>query len=297
MMKKISVIFLIIILSCLVLFLSGILILGINNGPKFSFTIATKTKLIKEERLTSKSININADTANVNFYYHDDDEILVEIYGYEKNSENISIEELSDKYIINYKNNNRYMIGLYFGSEDIDIYLPSNYENDINISVKTGNVKADEQVKNIRSVKSTTGNITLNEVTDANVKATTGNIKINSIINSNVKTTTGNISVKYSSDTLYRCSTGNIKITNVLNYVDAKVSTGNIIIENLTLYRDSVIQTTTGNIKVNNVNDIYVEASTKTGNIKTSYSNRLAEYILTLKTSTGNITTGELITE
>ncbi len=82
--------------------------------------------------------------------------------------------------------------------------------------------------------------------------------------------------------------TGNFKYLNATsNSFNVTVSTGNLYIENVNVTTDVICNSSTGDIKVNNLNAVNATFKASTGNIK--LNNMIASNTLYCKASTGNI--------
>ncbi len=105
----------------------------------------------------------------------------------------------------------------------------------------------------------------------------------------NIKNATGNIIIpaeyKFNDLTLYN-ATGNIHVkSDVLNKLEASVSTGNILVESHNKTMD--LKSSTGNITLTNVIAEEIKAKSSTGNIKFTDSD--ATSLIDVEASTGNI--------
>ncbi len=276
---KISIILLLVLCFILVIGLGGILTVGIYNRDflKKHFVINPDKRVLYDDYQPSNKIVVDTDTYDVNFYYHDDDRIKITVKGAE--DDNADIYTKDDTLNINVKSKDRIGIFVFnFINNKIDIYLPRNYDLPINIVARTGDVKFKEESNSVFNIKLTTGDIYLRNAKDSDLKVTTGDITITESFNTgSLKTTTGEINVNK--------ATGRI---------DFKTTTGDITVKKIDLTDNSNIKATTGDVKIDKVNDIYITADSSTGDVKIKHTNRFSNVELNIKTSTGDITTGQL---
>ena len=276
---KISIIILLVLCFLLVIGLGGLLCVGIYNKDflKKYFVVNTDKKVLYNDYQPANKIKIETSTYDVNFYYHDDDRILVKVTGAEEDNADIYTSE--DTLNINVKTKKRFGFFVFnIINNKIDIYLPRNYELPISATLSTGDVKFKEQSNSEFNIKTSTGDIYLRNAKNSKLQASTGDITITEDFDG------GSIKV----------STGDIKIKNASGKIDLKASTGEIKIKKVNLTESSTIKTSTGDVKIDKVNDIYITAKASTGDVVTKYSNRFSDIELNIKTSTGDITTGKL---
>ncbi len=276
---KISIILLLVLCFILVIGLGGILTVGIYNRDflKKHFVINPDKRVLYDDYQPSNKIVVDTDTYDVNFYYHDDDRIKITVKGAE--DDNADIYTKDDTLNINVKSKDRIGIFVFnFINNKIDIYLPRNYDLPINVVARTGDVKFKEESNSVFNIKLTTGDIYLRNAKDSDLKVTTGDITITESFNTgSLKTTTGEINVNK--------ATGRM---------DFKTTTGDITVKKIDLTDNSNIKATTGDVKIDKVNDIYITADSSTGDVKIKHTNRFSNIELNIKTSTGDITTGQL---
>ena len=79
------------------------------------------------------------------------------------------------------------------------------------------------------------------------------------------------------------------KIEVVLNKCEIINDCGDIKIQNLYIQEFSNINSSLGDIKIGNTNEIYVDAKTDLGDLKINTNNRYSETILKIKNSCGDI--------
>lgn len=250
-MMKTSHIIEIVLLSVITILLITILVLGLLDKNIFTFKIS-KGELLLDETYEVKDLDINIDTSSLNIHSTDDSKIRVVIYGGKEDKVEIKDNEILD--VIYKRKNSFFSFG--FKNYRVDVYLPNNYENNINATTTTGSVKSDAFLKNIK-LKVNTGSINLDRVENVDADVDTGSVKIEEVTN---------------------------KATVISD-------TGSIKINNLNIKEDSLIKADTGSIRINNVPDgLYIEAHANTGSIKNNaISDRFGKITLKVEAGTGSI--------
>ena len=139
----------------------------------------------------------------------------------------------------------------------IEIYLPAEFENEIKVDNKCGNVTFDNA-----------------KLIDVNVNQ--GTVKVVD------KVDTANIS----------CNLGNIEIGIVENEMQLSNSCGNIAIGYVSLKKDSSARTALGNISIGGNENAKIEAFASLGEVTTNNKYLNSDITLSLSTNTGNISVG-----
>ena len=271
---KISIILLLILCFILVIGLGFILGLGLTNKNfiKKHFIINTNKKVLYNDYQPANKIVVDSDSYDVNFYYHDEDRILVKVTGPQDDTADVSTN--NDTLNINVKTTKHFNVFIFnIINNKIDIYLPRNYELPIAVTLRTGDIRFKETNNSLLDLKTTTGDIYLKNAKGATLKTTTGDIKITDTFDS------GSIKV----------TTGDIKVKNALGTIDFKTTTGEIKIDKAELTGKSNIKCSTGDVRIDAINDIYINADTNTGEVKVKHSNRFSDIELNIKTTTGDI--------
>ena len=273
-MKKISAIILIILMVLVMALLSTILVVGLTNKAWLSkhFVFNSKKVELYNEDHHVLPVSIKTDTYDVVFKYHDSDKINVEINGNEEDI--VDVYEKEDTLYVEVKNKKRFNIILFdLISNRITISVPKDYELPIDASIRTGDFKFNDANKSKLNVKTSTGDIYVHDAYDAFLETSTGDVTVTDTLSN------GSIS----------CTTGDIRIDTVINGMKLKTTTGDIKIKNVAINTDSTIKCTTGDIRISKTNDIYIEGTATTGDVKIKGSNRHSDTALTIKTTTGDI--------
>ena len=269
-MNKVSNIVLIVLLSILVALLTGVLFYGINgNGFKNKKVSLQQTS--EYELSEVNEVQIKAKSADINIKESEDDKVHVEVYTTEKDNAVINMEDGSLK--IELKNEIRFCLFCFRSeSERIIVKLPSSYSNGISIDSKSGDVEISSFENAVLNISTRSGDLKADSIKDANISLTSGDIYIKKINTANIKATSGDIEL--------------IKIDGIINL---KVTSGDIEIKDFDIKGDSKIVATSGDVKIKNLSDAFVSTSVKSGDIKVNGSNRSAEYELDIKVTSGDI--------
>ncbi len=201
------------------------------------------------------NIDIKQDAGDVFFRETENNYIQVVLYG--ENQEDVDVS-LRDKNLnIDYTHKGNFgFFNFNVTKNDIIIYLPSNYKNEIKIKNDYGICEMDD-LENAR----------------VNIDCDAGDVKLGKIKDATVK-----------------CDYGNVNVKEILNKCDIKADCGNIEIDKISIQENSTIKADLGNIDINNTNDIYIEADVDLGKTNINNNNRNAEVTLKINCDCGNVT-------
>ena len=329
MKSKAGKIVLIIILVLVIIALLNFMVYAIiNKGGNMKLSLITfgnNTEKIFEKDYEPEEldkIKVDVSSSNITIEKADVDKIKVTAYGDkdEKINEEINNKELS----ITKSNTKGYLFAMfYWCDEKIIIQVPSDWNEELNIHTSSGDIMAQNlennninlesssgkiECGNINNgiLKSSSGNITVgngNKITlqassgdikagnfnKLSAEASSGDIEIGTIGEGAIKTASGKINVIGANRIKAEASSGDIDIETIQNYCELKTSSGNIDINSLSITENSNITAKSGNVRINGKNDIYIETETGSGNAKIENNNRMAEIVLKIITTSGNI--------
>jgi len=207
---------------------------------------------------TIENLEILSNAGDISFKENTDNNIKVIAYGQDNKELKVTLEEKKLKIDYSeYKNMNT-GFSFYNYSNDIIIYIPKEYSKDININSKYGDI-------NIIDLENASINI-IQDCGDVNIE------KIN----------IANISSKY----------GDVNVGTIYNKFAIDSNCGDVKIDKIDIKEDSSIKSDYGDIKIKEVNDIYVDAKTDFGDVEVNKSNRMSEITLNLKNDCGDIKVG-----
>lgn len=276
---------LIIIAISLIIFMIGLL----QNRNWFNFSISNykiSNELIVDETydMDFNKINIEATAANIYVKQSNNDNVKVIVYGYEDKTK-VEIENNELKIKLNEKK----CIGICFNVSKVEVYLPKDYNNEINVINNFGDIDIDEFLNaninvtedcgdvsilggNLINISNKYGDIILNKATDANVNAKAGDVEIGIVFNITVNN-----------------DFGDIKIDKVNNYLNLNNNCGDIKVISIDLHKDSYINDDLGDIEIGNTNEIYIDAKVSLGDIKINNNYNKSDITLKIDNSCGDI--------
>ena len=248
---------LIIILVILIIFLIAFLYMNLTGRAENIFFMGEVKKYeniifdkVYDEKI--EKLEIISSAGDINFKESLDGKFKVVVYG--RNAQDLKVEFENSILRIDYSEKNK-IISFGVNKKDILIYIPKEYENYIDLRADYGDIDIADL-----------------ENADISIKESCGNVKLGKIKNARIEN-----------------SYGDIKIEEVLNKCDIKNDCGDIKIQNLYIQEFSNINSSFGDIKIGNTNEIYVDAKTDLGDLKINTNNRYSETILKIKNSCGDI--------
>lgn len=259
MKNKGLIITLIIILSIIVFFLSVFLVMCLRGKINFRNGFINfgykSTNVIFDEQFeleSIKNIEIKQDAGDVTFKKTTNNYVQVMLYGDKKEDAQVQFNDGN----LNIDNTHRKRS--FFGGtkNDIVIYIPTNYSNEIKIKNDYGKCEIIDLENAIINIDCDAGDVEIGKIKSATIK----------------------------------CDYGNIEIKEILNKCDIKADCGNIKIETLSIKEDSIIKADLGNVDIGSTNEIYVDTDVDLGKANINKNNRNAETTLKIKCDCGNVT-------
>lgn len=248
----------IIFLSIVVFFLVMFLVEYLRGGRSFRGIMSgmsSKSKNIIYENQFNlediKNIKIKEDAGDIIIKEASNEYIQVVLYGDNKEDAKVNLDNGN----LNVDNTHKRK-GIFGGTKnDIIIYIPSSYSNEIKVKNGYGNCEITDLE-----------NATINLDCDA------GDVKIGKV-----------------KEAIIKCGYGNIEVNEILNKCDIKADCGNIEINQISIQENSVIEANLGNIDINNTNDIYIEANVNLGKNNINYNHRNSNITLKIDCNCGNV--------
>ncbi len=304
-------------------------IINRNNDYSVKFSLIAfgdNTEKIFEKEYEPEElekINVDVSSSNVFIEKADVDKIKVTAYGEkdEKINETINNNELS---ITKSKTKVFIFAMLYWCDEKIIIQVPNNCDEEFNIQTSSGDIIAPDlegdniqlktssgkiQCGNINNgkIESSSGDILIGNGNEVTLKASSGSIKAGDFNklsaeassgdievgkiseDATIKTASGKITLDRANKLKAEASSGDIKINSIENHCEISSTSGNIIVDTINIIENSSIKANSGNVVINNKNDIYVETETNSGDEDVKNNNRMAEIVLKITTTSGSI--------
>ena len=242
------------ILSLLILILVGVMVSFISGGFKFK---DMKGKLVYDESYALSEVNnINLDlrSHDVEILESEDENVKVQIYS--KNKDSITLKKDSENNIVVNQKRENICVGLCFVSNmKVIVYLPEEYKGKINIKATSGDIKS-----------------TIENELAYNIKVTSGDVEID-----NAKSLVG------------KTTSGDVQIGKLTSHIKYQTTSGDFEIEKFTVKKDSSIKATSGDVKIETLENAYVDADATSGDIKVKNNDRHAEFELKINTTSGDI--------
>ena len=271
------------ILIIVILALIGVIIWGIKSGNGFTFF--EKPVIIYDNTFEKiASINVDVTSYDVELKESNNDTIKVEISGSKKNQDKFHVEEENGNLTIN-ENGSSVCIGFCLDGT-ITIYLP-NQDITYHHKSSSGNIYSDIDLRSV-VINTTSGDITLKNINDGTVSSNSGNINIKNANKLNVSATSGDISLDELKNLVANTQSGNIKVRSITSKMDITTTSGDINISSLSIKEDSKAEAKSGNIDIKLDKDVFIDATTRSGNIDIDNTN--TNPTLIIKTTSGDIT-------
>lgn len=287
MKNKTLIITNIIVLSCIAIGLLIFMFWGIGTNHHF-FNI-------KNELLYTETYNINEiskiktelKSYDIEFKENNNNEVKIEVYGNEKNKENIDAKIKNETLNIEQKGSS-ICFGFCYSDNLIIIYMPKENNLGLDINTVSGDIDILVDVSNDISLKSISGDIKTKNLKDASLNTTSGDINVEKVRNASLNTVSGDIKVNEASNIDAKSTSGDITILEVTNKLSIKSTSGDVTVRDFTINSDSKVNTVSGEVNINLTNNANINAETRSGDKDIKNSN--GEFNLDIKTTSGDIT-------
>ncbi len=192
---------------------------------------------------------------------------------------NLSLEKSGDVVLIKiiYPNNQIILINK---NLKLDIGVPESYSGQLYVETTSGNVKAGDLKTEKLGVKSTSGDVKINNITvlgDSYMETTSGDINAMNIVSSNSE---------------YKSTSGEITLTDSGEINSIKTTSGNIEVDGYLPKNDADFESTSGDISLylKNSSSVRVEFHSISGDLKNSFGDILeGKYDINVRTTSGNL--------
>lgn len=256
MKNKGLIITMIILLVIIAAILIAILCLGISGKISFMGFIRAKSKDIvydeKYETEKIEKISIKSSAGDIKFEESDDKKIRVVVYGEKDNK--IDVEQTGNTLKVE-SIQKSHIFGFNIRLNDIVIYLPKEYEKEIEIDSDLGDIEIVSLENASIKIEQNCGDINLGKIKNAEIENDLGTTEIEEILNSlNIKSNCGDIKIK-----------------------------------KLTLQENSKIENDLGDVKIGETNDIFIDAHCDLGDEKIKKNSRQSEVTLKIDVDCGDI--------
>lgn len=275
MKSKGLIISLVVLLSIIAVSLVGLLAVMLTRTSIFSFSVEpTKSKLVRQEEYQIENlhkIKIKAISSDVEIKNSNDNKIIVKYYGEKKNE--VIFNSDGSVLSLEEKAKNRFCFGFCNLSKKFVLYVPKDLEIDMDYSTISGDVTFEEEYSNA----------------NLKLKTTSGDANITNVSNLTFNTISGDLKMDYSDYSTITTTSGDVTIDEVGGYLKLGTTSGDVRINKFEMKKNSSINTISGDVSISNIGDIYVDTKTTSGDVRVKNSNRKSDYILNVKTVSGDI--------
>lgn len=249
----------IVILLLVIIGLISLLCASLNGKYRFKDWGSKKSEQIifdsSYEVEKIENLEILSRAGDIEFKESTDGKVRVLAYG--ENEQDLKVDLAENHLKVDYSNyrHKNGFFGVNFYSNDIVIYMPSDYAKEINLNANYGDIEIMDLENASIQIEADCGDVTLGKVKNVFVKNDYGDVKIES----------------------------------VLNKASIDLSCGDVKINSLTIAEDSSIINNFGDIKIGTTNEIYIDAKTDLGDVKVNHNERQAEVTLKVENDCGDI--------
>lgn len=220
---------------------------------------------------TFDTIKILSTYSDVRVLNHEASSVKVLIYS----SNDQATSEINKQTLEINKNDRKYgCFGFCSHKEEIVVYLPYDFNKDLFIHTVSGEV----DVENFSSL-------------DVEVKTTSGDISVNHASKVSIESISGEVFIGTVLDVLLKTVSGDINIHSINKTIQAATTSGEVLIDFLTLEAESFIETVSGDVEIREGTRIYVDAKSTSGNLEI-HSQDSSFIPLKIKTISGDILVG-----
>lgn len=247
------IIFLISILSILFIVVLFVMVYLLNND--YSFTSSNHQKLYEKAYSLSlfDDVHLSVTDSDVFIKKSDTNQVRVEIYGEENKSSSVIRDRILE---IKKSSSNRMCFFFCFSERDaVYLYLPKESSGMLSIQSRSGDIVVEDFPNLELDITTNSGDTSIDTVSNLKVKTSSGDLDIHSIL-------------------------GGINITSY---------SGDVMIDSLSILKNSSISTSSGDVSISSASDCYIDAQTKSGDISIKNNDRFANTSLEIKTRSGDI--------
>lgn len=263
----------VVLLSIIAIALIFILIVLLNGKVNIKgFTLYEKTELVYEENYNEEVNNLSIYTTGNDVIIEEKEQEAINVKVYDRKDTQPEVYVKDNTLVI--KNKKDISIGISFGilgSSKIVITVPKNNTYNLKVEGTSSDTKSSINLKNV-DIKVISGDVNLKDTLDTTIKNVSGDVELGSTNELSISTKSGDINV----------ASVNSKLT-------IETISGDVNIANLLLDSDSSIKVTSGDVTIGKTNDIYINTSVVSGDVKVNRNNRHAKNELSIKTTSGDI--------
>lgn len=291
MKNKKIIITLIILLSVLVIFLAGFMFYIMNGNHRFyhfNWMHKVSNELIMDEvyNTSFKKVELVSDASDIFIKKSNDDSVRVVVYG---DKDRLNVNTDNEKLFIKSEAKKCKFFCINITVAKIEVYLPENYEQEIVVDNKYGDIEIDSFTNANIEVHEDCGDVEIGGANQLLVKNSYGDIKIGIVEKADIEESAGDVTINKVKDITVKNNYGDIEINEVSNYLDVSDDCGDIEIDRIDIYKDSFIKNSFGDIKVGSTNEIYIDAKTDLGDLKINKNYHKSDITLKIENDCGDI--------
>lgn len=288
MKNKKLIIFLIVLLVIICIILVGFMISLLKGGFRFGFWHNVSDELVidKEYDENFDKIVIKSGAADVYVRESSSDKFKVVAYG---EKEKIDVKVYNNQLTIeSYLKKSSF---IFFNNKiaKIEVYIPYDYDKELNINNNFGNIEIEEFSKANIKVEEDCGDVTIKSGNKVVVHNSYGDIKVEEALEADIKQSAGDVEIGKVRDIKVKNNYGDIKIGKVENSLSVEEDCGDVKIDDLVLNKSATIKNSFGEIKIGSTNEIYIDAKTDLGDVKIENNYNKSDITLKLENSCGDI--------
>lgn len=288
MRSKKMTIFLIILLILVVLLLTGIMFLLLKGNFRFFYSNNTSSNLSIEEMHENKYEEIIIKNYAGEIEVRQTNEYNIKVIIYSEN-DNATVKEFDNKLEIETQNKKCNFLCINHKIDKIELYLPYSYDKKLYITSNYGDVTIESFEKIDLKIALDAGDLKIDTINLGNIKLSYGDLELKKASELNIKMDAGDIEIGEVNNIEVKNNYGDINIDKINNYFNIKEDCGDVKINSVNIEKDSFIENSLGDIKINTTNKIYIDAKTSLGEVKINNNYKDSDITLKIDNSCGDI--------
>ncbi len=219
----------------------------------FFFSKQSNNLIIDEKYSDIDTIKIDVDRANIVIKESTDERFHVVIYS---DFKTLKSKQYNKKLNIMTYNKCKFCVGN--SLSNIKILIPINYSGMINIENSYGNTSIDGFKNSTMFIYNKFGNLEIKNGKLMYIKTLYGNINLDIIHDARIKQTVGDIFINEINNVKINNKLSNIYIKKIKNYINSNLDYANLIIDYITIKKDSSINSISGSITIKDYNNLKI---------------------------------------
>lgn len=259
-----------------------------NKVTFFDFGYRISNELVIDEvyEMNFNELSISSNASEIEVKTSMDDKIRVLVYG---NQKDFTVTDDNNQLLIDGKENNCFVFCFRRTISKVEVYLPQDYAYKIDIKNKYGDIKVNRFMRADISIEENCGNVFVSGANAVVINNDYGDIVLDEAKDAKIEESAGDVKIGIVDILVVSNNLGDISVDKVNQYLDISDDCGDIEIDNVYVTKDSYIKNNLGDIKVNNTNDIYIDATTNLGSVKIDSENKHSNVTLEITNDCGDI--------